>query len=111
MCEIGWNSSVLFTFYRQENASFSPNIHTTWEEPFRDSLYYVLPGGIPGYGNKRDPERENLAVLTIAAQTANLIHIRVTFIVATRYSKIQGGLFELYSGISHLGSHVNCIIK
>ena len=26
-----------------------------------------------------------MAVLTIAAQTANLIHIRVTFIVVTRY--------------------------
>ena len=40
---------------------------------------------VPGDDNKRDPERENLAVLTIAAQTANVIHIRVTFIVVTRY--------------------------
>ena len=40
---------------------------------------------LPGDGIKRDPERENLAVLTIAAQTANVIHIRVTFIVVTRY--------------------------
>ena len=39
---------------------------------------------IPGDDNKRDPERENLAVLTIAAQTANVIHIRVTFIAVTR---------------------------
>ena len=44
-------------------------------------------GRVPGDDNKRDPERENLAVLTIAAQTANVIHIRVTFIVATRYLK------------------------
>ena len=38
---------------------------------------------LPGDDNKCDPERENLAVLTIAAQTANVIHIRVTFIVVT----------------------------
>ena len=43
-------------------------------------------GGIPGDDNKRDPERENLAVLTIAAQTANVIHIRVTFNAVTRYN-------------------------
>ena len=41
---------------------------------------------VPGDDNKRDPERENLAVLTIAAQTANVIHIRVTFNAVTRYS-------------------------
>ena len=41
-------------------------------------------GTVPGDDNKRDPERENLAVLTIAAQTANVIHIRVTFNVVTR---------------------------
>ena len=29
---------------------------------------------IPGDAIKRDPERENCAVLTIAAQTANSIH-------------------------------------
>ena len=40
---------------------------------------------VPGDAIKRDPERENCAVLTIAAQTANSIHIRVTFNVATRY--------------------------
>ena len=40
---------------------------------------------VPGDGIKRDPERENCAVLTIAAQTANSIHIRVTFIAVTRY--------------------------
>ena len=39
---------------------------------------------LPGDGIKRDPERENLAVLTIAAQTANSIHIRVTFNAVTR---------------------------
>ena len=39
---------------------------------------------VPGDDIKREPERENLAVLTIAAQTANLIHIRVTFIAVTR---------------------------
>ena len=42
---------------------------------------------VPGDGIKRDPERENCAVLTIAALTANLIHIRVTFIAVTRYNK------------------------
>ena len=40
----------------------------------------------PGDGIKRDPERENCAVLTIAAQMANLIHIRVTFNAVTRYA-------------------------
>ena len=45
---------------------------------------YIASSGVPGDDNKRDPERENLAVLTIAAQTANLIHIRVTFIAVTR---------------------------
>ena len=40
---------------------------------------------LPGDGIKRDPERENCAVLTIAAQTANSIHIRVTFNAVTRY--------------------------
>ena len=40
---------------------------------------------VPGDGIKRDPERENCAVLTIAAQTANSIHIRVTFNSVTRY--------------------------
>ena len=39
---------------------------------------------LPGDDNKREPERENLAVLTVAAHTANLIHIRVTFIAVTR---------------------------
>ena len=42
----------------------------------------MLP--LPGDDNKRDPERENLAVLTIAAQIANVIHIRVTFNAVTR---------------------------
>ena len=40
---------------------------------------------IPGDAIKRDPERENCALLTIAAQTANSIHIRVTFNAVTRY--------------------------
>ena len=39
---------------------------------------------VPGDGIKRDQERENCAVLTIAAQTANSIHIRVMFNGATR---------------------------
>ena len=47
---------------------------------------------LPGDDNKRDPERENLAVLTIAAQTANVIHIRVTFIVVTRYDAFCNAL-------------------
>ena len=38
-CEIRWESCTLFTFCRQENAIFLPHILTTWEEPFRDSLY------------------------------------------------------------------------
>ena len=39
---------------------------------------------LPGDGIKSDPERENCAVLTIAAQMANSIHIRVTFNAVTR---------------------------
>ena len=41
-------------------------------------------GIVPGDAIKRGPERENCAVLTIAAQTANSIHIRVTFNAVTR---------------------------
>ena len=44
----------------------------------------LRPLYVPGDGIKHDPERENLAVLTIAAQTANLIHILVTFNAVTR---------------------------
>ena len=44
---------------------------------------------LPGDGIKRDPERENCAVLTIAAQTANSIHIRVTFNAVTRYCALS----------------------
>ena len=40
---------------------------------------------LPGDAIKRDLEKENCAVLTIAAQTANSIHIRVTFNSVTRY--------------------------
>ena len=40
---------------------------------------------VPSDGIKRDPERESCAVLTIAAQMANSIHIRVTFNAVTRY--------------------------
>ena len=47
-------------------------------------LLVAICTSVPGDDNKRDPERENLAVLTIAAQKANVIHIRVTFIVVTR---------------------------
>ena len=50
---------------------------------------------LPGDGIKRDPERENLAVLTIAAQTANLIHIRVMFNAVAWY------LFFGWGTISH----------
>ena len=39
LCEIGWKSCVLFTYCRQENAIFSPHIHSTWEAFFRGSLY------------------------------------------------------------------------
>ena len=34
---------MLFTLYRQENAIFSHHIHTTWEKPFRESLYLPCP--------------------------------------------------------------------
>ena len=47
-------------------------------------MLFLIKVDIPGDAIKRDPERENCAVLTIAAQTANLIHIRVTFIAVTR---------------------------
>ena len=40
---------------------------------------------VPDDAIKRDPEGENCAVLTIAAQTANSIYIRVTFNAVTRY--------------------------
>ena len=40
---------------------------------------------LPVDGIKRDPERENCAVLTISAQMANSIHIRVTLNAVTRY--------------------------
>ena len=46
---------------------------------------HLSPNQVPGDAIKCDPERENCAVLTIAAQTANSIHIRVTFHVVTRY--------------------------
>ena len=49
------------------------------EEQFRRGT-----DALPGDAIKRDPERENCAVLTIAAQTANSIHIRVTFNAVTR---------------------------
>ena len=47
--------------------------------------FMIRCGIVPGDGIKRDPERENCAVLTIAAQTANSIHIRITFNAVTRY--------------------------
>ena len=39
LCEIGWKIFVLFIYCRQENATYSPYFHTTWDPPFRDSLY------------------------------------------------------------------------
>ena len=48
-------------------------------------LLTILCADLPGDGIKCDLGRDNLAVLTIAAQTSNLIHIRVTFIVVPRY--------------------------
>ena len=68
-------------------------------DPARKSLGYqgqssrvnqIVFRDIPGGDNKRDPERENLAVLTIAAQTANVIHIRVMFNGVTRYMPDEG---------------------
>ena len=50
---------------------------------------------IPGDAIKRDPERENCAVLTIAAQTANSIHIRVTFIAVPRYSQFPFNVYKV----------------
>ena len=41
---------------------------------------------LPDDGIKRDPERENCAVLTIAALTANAIHIQVAYNSVTRYN-------------------------
>ena len=44
--QVAWDwvkNGVLFTFCRQENATFSPHFHTTWGPPFRDSLYNLLP--------------------------------------------------------------------
>ena len=55
-------------------------------------VFYKVTPLLPGDDNKRDPERENLAVLTIAAQTANVIHIRVMFNAVTRYSELKIGL-------------------
>ena len=55
---------------------------------------------IPGDAIKRDPERENCAVLTIAAQTANSIHIRVTFNVVTRY--VIYGLMAPMESMKHI---------
>ena len=43
LCEIRWESCVLFTFCRQENASLPPLILAIWEEPFGDSLYTSPP--------------------------------------------------------------------
>ena len=51
----------------------------------RCGVHKISSRSVPGGAIKRDPERENCALLTIAAQTANSIHIRVTFNVATRY--------------------------
>ena len=54
-------------------------------------LSAMAAGHLPGDGIKRDPERENRAVLAIAAQTANSIHIWVTFNAITRYiSQLAG---------------------
>ena len=39
LCEVRWESCVLFTICRQENATFPHHILTTWEEPFRGFLY------------------------------------------------------------------------
>ena len=53
-----------------------------------DYAYLFSKCQLPGDAIKRDPEKENYALLTIAAQTANSIHIRVTFNVVTRYMKM-----------------------
>ena len=55
--------------------------------PYNEHPFYHLGAAdqLPGDGIKRDPERGNCAVLTIAAQTANSIHIWVTFNGVTRY--------------------------
>ena len=42
LCEGGWQSCVLFTYCRQQSATFSSHFHTTWGHPFRDSLYSYI---------------------------------------------------------------------
>ena len=54
---------------------------------------------VPGDAIKRDPERENYAVLTIAAQTANSIHIRVTFNAVTRYVVVRMSELHLMTSL------------
>ena len=65
--------------------------------PCSSALGHVRSFIIPGDAIKRDPERENCAVLTIAAQTANSIHIRVKFNAVTRYLK-QNLIIYLFEG-------------
>lgn len=43
------------------------------------------PTLIPGDGMKRNPERDNFAILPIASRQAHLIHIRVTVDSVTPY--------------------------
>ena len=39
LCETGCKSCVLFSYCRQENATFTPHSHTTWEVPFSAALW------------------------------------------------------------------------
>ena len=72
----------MFETYLKANAVHKVGVKEDLVRQIASSeLFDIVPGG----DIKCDPERENCAVLTIAAQTANSIHIRVTFIVVTRY--------------------------
>ena len=41
----------MFTYCRQESATFSSHFHTTWGPPFRDSLYFYFTND-----NDHDPK-------------------------------------------------------
>ena len=60
------------------------NLKPTSFVSYLNMVFFTKRPSIPGDAIKRDPERENLAVLTIAAQTVNVIHIRVTLNAVTR---------------------------
>ena len=48
-------------------------------------MMLLPPFYVQGDGMKRNPERETFAMQPMVSQSANLIHIRVTFHSVTRY--------------------------